>query len=419
MNYRVFYTNNGKTYSAEKDSNNILIEDDDKRDLKHYRYFEAMKGYETTSLSLLQFRDDFTSWVDELLSSKIEYTKYFNHLNATYYTFLKYSTNALNTTIQDGLDCGLDAIQNINFVEFRYFEKCFNAGLMTIDETILNVENNYYGYDFTSYYPHLLAKFDLQMPIKQGKQSKITDFKKKLKYGIYQVRITCDDKNFKKIFAFSKENHYTHNSLNFCLKHKKQFNIKLEIINTNNEFNCLVYDEKDLISTKDIFFGWFEKLIEIKTKYPKNKLAKHLMTNIWGALIQFNRTILKTDEEYYNCDLSDIDSEEETEYKLLEMNEFVKDGELIYNYKVIKSDQPYKHHFRIKPFLTSYGRKMMGDFIIQENIIDNIVRVQTDGLVLSSQKDFSHLPYYPKPEDKTTGKYTWYSINTNSRNFTK
>ena len=58
-------------------------------------------------------------------------------------------------------------------------------------------------------------------------------------------------------------------------------------------------------------------------------------------------------------------------------------------------------------------------FIIQENIIDNIVRVQTDGLVLYSQKDFSHLPYYPKPEDKTTGKYTWYSINTNSRNFTK
>ena len=419
MNYRVFYKSNGQTYSLEEHSNDLIEEDDNERDLNNFRYFESMKGYETTHESLIKFRDDFSLWIKELKKYKIDYVQYFSHLHATYYTFLKYATNDLRTSIQDGIDTGLDGIENINFVEFRYYEKCFNAGLMSIDETIINIENDFHGYDFSSYYPHLLSKTNLQMPIKAGKQSKITDFKKKLKYGIYEIKISCDDKNFKKIFAFSKDNSYTHYSVNFCLKYKKKFNIILEIINIDKEFNCLVYDDKDLILTSNIFNNWFNKLYEIKIKFPKNKLIKHLMTNIWGALIQFNRIILKTDEEYYDCDISDIDSPDNTEFKLLEIDNFVKNGEIFYNYKVIKSDKPYKHHFRIKPFLTSFGRKMMGDFVIEENLLDDLVRVQTDGLVLTSPKDFDHLPYYPKPEDKTTGQYTWYSVNTNSRNFTK
>ena len=45
------------------------------------------------------------------------------------------------------------------------------------------------------------------------------NLKKKLKYGIYHIKITCDNKNFKKIFSFSSDNHYTHYSVNFCLKY--------------------------------------------------------------------------------------------------------------------------------------------------------------------------------------------------------
>jgi hypothetical protein len=53
---------------------------------------------------------------------------------------------------------------------------------------------------------------------------------------------------------------------------------------------------------------------------------------------------------------------------------------------------------------------------LQENIINNVVRVQTDGIVFNKEFNFEHLPYYPKPEEKNTGTYIWYSVNSNSLN---
>lgn len=411
MEFRVFYTDNNLIYSIDK-NNNYTIEKNDERDIENYRYFESMKGYEKTKESLRAFKDDFVIWITELKKKGIDYTKYYNHLYATYYTFLKYSTNNLNNLVEDGLK----GIDKINQNEFLYFEKCYNAGLMSIDDKQINKTMEFYAYDFSAYYPHLLSKFDLQMPIKEGKLSKILDLKKKLKYGIYHIKITCDNKNFKKIFSFSSDNHYTHYSVNFCLKYKKQFNIAFEIQDLDKETNCLVYDGKDLINTGEIFSGWFDKLFELKKLFPKNKLVKHLMTNIWGCLIQFERIIIKDDDDLLNYDISDITSNEETEYKLLETCPFIQNNEIVYHYKLIKSEKAYKHPFRIKPFLTSYARRQIAEFIIQEDIIENVVRVQTDGIVFNKEFNFEHLPYYPKPEQKNTGSYIWYSVNSNSLN---
>lgn len=409
--FRVFYTDSNLIYSLDI-NNNFIIEDNDKRDTHNYRYFESMKGYEKSRDSLEKFKNDFVIWTNELKKKGVDYLKYFNHLYATYYIFLKYSSNNINTYIEGGIK----EIDNINHHEFLYFEKCYNAGLMSVDETQTNKLMDFYGYDFSSYYPTLLSKFDLQMPIKQGKQSKITDLKKKLQFGIYHLKITCHDKRFNKIFSFSSNNHYTHYSINFCLKHKKQFNISFEIQDLQKEFNCLVYEDKDLINTNQIFSDWFNKLLAIKNQFPNNKLVKHLMTNIWGCLIQFERVIIKDDNELINYDISDILSDEKTEYKLLETCPFVQNSEIVYHYKLIKSDKAYKHPFRIKPFLTSYARRQIAEFILQENILNDVVRIQTDGIVFNKEQDFKHLSYFPKLEGKTTGKYMWFSINSNSIN---
>ena len=48
---------------------------------------------------------------------------------------------------------------------------------MSIDDKHINKTMEFYAYDFSAYYPHLLSKFDLQMPIKEGKLSKILDLK--------------------------------------------------------------------------------------------------------------------------------------------------------------------------------------------------------------------------------------------------
>jgi hypothetical protein len=195
---------------------------------------------------------------------------------------------------------------------------------------------------------------------------------------------------------FSKNHYYTHYTVNFCLKHKKQFNINLEILDIDKEFNCLVYNDKELIKTSELFNNWFSKLFEIKKELPKNKLIKHLLSSIWGVISQFKRTIIKTDEEYYNLDVSFLNDTKETKYKLLDTYPYSDENfNIQYHYEVVEAEQPYKYNFRLKPFLTSYSRKMLGEFILQENCINNVMRIHTDGIVFNKNFDFSHLPYYP------------------------
>jgi hypothetical protein len=412
--YRVFFTENGLVHSIDE-NDNYVIEQNDKRDLKNYNYYESMQGYKKTKESLINFKNDFVKWVKELKKFNINYF-YVPHLDyltrkaITYSVFLRYSTNNINKLIKNGIK----GIDNINFTEFYYFEKCYNAGLMSIDEEYINKKMDFYGYDFSSFYANLLTNFDFKIPIKKGTQSKYTNIKDKLKYGIYHIKIKCDDVKFKKIFSFSVNNYYTHYSLNFCLKYKKRFNITFEILDIDKEYNCLVYNDEDLIRTGDIFIDWFNNLSELKIKLPKNKLVKDLMTSIWGVMIQFERVIVKNEDEIIDYDFSEITSDKNTEYKLLEIDSFVRNGQYVENYKLIKSEKGYKRPFRIKPFLTSFSRKQIAEFILQEKIIDDVCRIQTDGIVLKKQYDFSNLEYYPKPENKTTGNYIWYSVNKNS-----
>ena len=58
---------------------------------------------------------------------------------------------------------------------------------------------------------------------------------------------------------------------------------------------------------------------------------------------------------------------------------------------------------RIKSFLTAYTRDYVGRMILKEKIHDKIIRIHTDGIVLSEPHDFT-LDYKPIPEAKTTGK---------------
>jgi len=65
----------------------------------------------------------------------------------------------------------------------------------------------------------------------------------------------------------------------------------------------------------------------------------------------------------------------------------------------------------MKSFITSRGRDYIARLIMKENIIDRIIRVQTDGIVLDEEHDFSNNIYYPIPEQKTTGRIRFYNVN--------
>ena len=49
---------------------------------------------------------------------------------------------------------------------------------------------------------------------------------------------------------------------------------------------------------------------------------------------------------------------------------------------------------------------------MDNELLANLVRINTDGIVLNKEFDFSvGIPYYPKPEDKTTGLIKWNNVN--------
>jgi hypothetical protein len=59
------------------------------------------------------------------------------------------------------------------------------------------------------------------------------------------------------------------------------------------------------------------------------------------------------------------------------------------------------------------GRKHLCNIILKHKIIDNIIRIQTDGIVLNRECIFKG-DYKPIPEDKTTGLITWLHVNNNN-----
>ncbi len=365
-------------------------------------YFEAQKDYTANLEGLIQYKNDFQKDAKQI-EKQINYTKYFNHDSAVYMVFKRFSSIAMKNI----------KFENIVYKEFVFFENCFNGGLMTFDTKYKDKTIQSYGYDFSGYYPTLLAQSDFKFPFEQGKRKKIKKLNfDKLDYGIYRVKITCDSSEFKKIFAFNKSNLYTNYCLEFAYQCQETFNIKIELI-VDDEYNCIYWKEEQLINSNEIFGEWYGNLKTLKDKYPKNKLVKKLTSSLWGYITKFKRQFIEDD--FYELDVSEVKDKSETEYKLIGEKHYkdeTKPNQIRTVYEIVKSENPYTNSMaRLKPFFVSYCRTFMGSLILSENILDKVIRSHTDNITLTEEHDFTHLPYYPKPEEKTTGNITWRNVN--------
>ena len=329
-NARYFYNLNGTIYSVSDISDELVKESIQDKDIKHYNYFELCKGYEMTHESALQYKKDFNQWVKEI-EPVVNYKKYFTH------------NTAVRTFFQSKSKRQVDALEleSITHKEFAFYEKCQNSGSMTFDEDYKEEEIEAFGYDFSAFYPNMLLK--LNIATKQGKRKRLKtiDFEN-LNYGIYHVKITTDDKRFKKIFMFAKDEHYPHYSVKFAYKYKDEFNIKFELIQDGN-YNALIYDNEKIAKGKDVFGVWFKSLQELKTKYPKNKLVKRLMSSLWGSLTAFNVEYFE-DDEIDDLDISELDDPDQTEYKIVKekyYNDKTKPCGYRTLYYCINSNKPY------------------------------------------------------------------------------
>ena len=74
---------------------------------------------------------------------------------------------------------------------------------------------------------------------------------------------------------------------------------------------------------------------------------------------------------------------------------------------MVRSEKPYKYPYaRLKPFLTSYGRIYIAKVILNEYLLNNIIRIHTDNITIDKSRFFKTVKTLSK-EDKTTGNIEW------------
>jgi hypothetical protein len=227
----------------------------------------------------------------------------------------------------------------------------------------------------------------IRIPTTQGIEKTLKHIPHNVQYGFYRIYIKEEEPI--KFFTYSKTKIYTHYEVNFLRNNKYKF----ELIQDNKP-NCYIYEES--ISGKHIFKNWYDKLLEIRAIYPKNKLLKNLLSMLWGQLCK-NNTI--------NINEDDIDL---TKYDCDDIVNYIKKNNN--NYFVVKkdSDKPYKNEIaRMKPFLTAKCRSNMRRLAL--NMPDNVIRIQTDNVTFD--KPFNKEVKRLIQEDKTTGIIIWKNVN--------
>ena len=135
--------------------------------------------------------------------------------------------------------------------------------------------------------------------------------------------------------------------------------------------------------------------------YPKNKIIKHVMSSLWGSLSKSNN-LIKTWDEIQSEGLN-IGIDDDCDYKIID---YIQTNEKEI-YKLRSMDSPYKYNFRLKSFLTSYGRFKISIVVMED--VDSLIRVQTDGVVFNKKMDLKYERLIP--EAKTTGLIKWSHVN--------
>ena len=383
-NYFVFFENSNKNFRVlyNDDTFDTLI---DKPKESEYHRYELMKGFKGNDAGLVEFKAAMIKWNEELKNNgilSIDWFKYYSHFHAVELTFKRLCKGKY------------EHFDPIDATESEWIESTHNGGLNYCEPG----EHQSFGYDFSSFYPICMVEYHFEMPFKKGKEVKLTKLPKKLDLGFYRVKITSDHKHATKLFAFCKTHTYTNISLNHALDLEEDYDFKFELI-IDDKPNAYIYPKG--VKSKEVFGNWCEKLFKIKQKYPKNKLIKHLLSSLHGSLSRSNN-VFKTFDQIEEEELK-VSMNNDADYKIIDyiVNE---DKEI---YKLQSMIQPYRYNFRLKSFLTSFGRVKIANVATYN--LNDVIRVQTDGIVFTSQLKVN-FPLLIK-EDKTTGLIKWENVN--------
>ena len=297
----------------------------------------------------------------------------------------------------------------IGYDESLWIEGCYKAGLIYGKE---GHYDNVNAYDFKKFYAQILGGSQSQkkFPTKAGEPTiieKLPENMKDLQYGIYRVKILSKKEHISSVFGFSKDHYYTHEDIQYASFLKKWGYIDTIELIQDGEDNALLYYE--FIKSKDIFRVYVDILLKASAKYPKNKMFKMLLSSVWGRLWTRNTITKMTEDKWLSLDV-----DEQNKYYCVkvafEYDRKIKDCITMLSF--VRSESLYKYNIRLQPFITSFARKKIGNAIIKH--FDDIVRVQTDGVIFKNSKATSNLQKGQFITDKSYHNKNIYVKNCNN-----
>jgi len=378
-------------------------------DISNAKNFRMNSNYEETDDNLIQFRDDFKIYNDELKKPffKTKDKKVFK------IDMLNYnSTNdaVLNNVLMNSNQERINNIPGINIREFTMLEQSSSCGLMTLDKAYLEAPFESYGYDFSKYYYYMMRKIRIPECAPTYYVMEELDYEK-LDFGFYRVRVNCTNKDFGKVFNFNRSHHYTHNTLKLLYKFREKYDITFTLLPPDDKYDYNMVHYEKTVGLKTLLSGWF-KVIDtlLKQCSKKNWLVKTLTSQPWGTLSKYRKIyVKKEDVSTYDWDyLKDIDNTDKYAYYC----HSYENG--IYTLIEAKKAFTYGGIARMKNFLTEFARGFMFNMLSEQNIAKKVVRIHTDGICFNSPIDFPamKLNYYPIPEGKSTGTLIFHNLNS-------
>jgi hypothetical protein len=388
--------------------------------IQKLKHFEMLTGYKQTHDELRKFKQDMIKMSAKIKRVKLmtsndpikrkfynlDYLAQESHSSATTTQFMKATGNRM--TRLKGSPVQSD--------EFYFHEKMLKSGLMTLNPKYKGVATDCYGYDFSRYYVHLMIDKELKFPLQEGVPKRYISVNfTKLQFGIYRVKIDCENSRFRSMFNFSPDNYYDSETLMYVYSIKDDYDVSMELVRDKKKPNAYVYEK--YATGYDHFYTWYYRLEQLRYECEDNQLVKIMMSTLWGRLTGFKYELLSSDE-IQNYDITHRHSKEESEYKIVDtVNGTDMDKQ---TYRCINTNDPFKTPYgRLKSFLTSFGRLQMLK-LIHEYDLPEVVRIHTDGIILSKPFDMKstsslwndkvHQTYFPKADKKITGKITFFNV---------